>query len=327
MRVLVTGAAGFIGGHLAAAAAIAGHVVLGLDKRAANGAGEFESVTCDLLDRPALVSAVARFRPDAILHLAARTDLDETQDIRAYAANIDGVTNLLAAIREAGSVQRVVCTSSQLVHPIGYRAAHDQDYGETTTLYGRSKVETERLWRDADGADTTWCLARPTTIWGPRMNPHYVRWLGLIREGRYYHLSARPTRKSYGFVGNTVHQYLQLLTVPADRIHRRMFYLADYEPIALEDWADAFARELGARPIRSLPLAAGRLLALAGDVLQAVGFRRIPLTSFRLNNIRTPFQVDLSATESVCGPLPYTMEDGVRLTAEWVRGHWAAAPA
>lgn len=326
MKLLVTGSAGFIGSHAAAAAAAAGHQVLGLDVRPPLDDAVFPSVVCDLLDRAALVDAVRAFAPEAVLHLAARTDLHETRDITGYAANIDGVDNLLAAIREAGTVRRAICTSSMLVHPAGYRIAHDQDYSPTT-LYGQSKVETERRWRAADGAGTIWCFARPTTIWGPRMNPHYVRWLGLIRAGRYYHIGPRPTRKSYGFVGNTAHQYLQLLAVDAGRIHRRMFYLADYEPLVLEDWADAFARELQAPRIRTMPLAAGRMMARAGDVLERVGIRRVPLTSFRLNNIRNPYQVDLDNTRAVCGPLPYTMLEGVCITAEWVQRQWSAAAA
>jgi nucleoside-diphosphate-sugar epimerase len=325
MKLVVTGSAGFIGSHLATAAAAAGHVVLGLDRRVP-AAGAFESSVCDLLDRAALTGMMTAFRPDAVLHLAARTDLGETRDISGYAANTDGVSNLLAAIAEAGTVQRVICTSSQLVHRIGYRPQSEQDYSPET-LYGQSKVESECLWRSADGAGTTWCIVRPTTIWGPRMNPHYVQWLALIRDRRYYHIGPRPTFKSYGFVGNTAHQYLTLLGAPAERMHGRVFYLADYEPIALEDWADAFASELGAPPIRSLPLTAGRLLARGGDVLQAMGVSRVPLTSFRLNNIRTPYQVDVENTRAVCGALPYTMRDGVRITAAWVRQQWSGSAA
>jgi nucleoside-diphosphate-sugar epimerase len=115
-----------------------------------------------------------------------------------------------------------------------------------------------------------------------------------------------------------------LLTAPAEIIERRVFYLADYEPIGLEDWADAFARELGASRIRSIPLPVGRLMAKAGDLLQAAGLKRVPLTSFRLSNIRTPYQADLEATKAVCGPLPYSLEDGVRATTAWVRQVWAA---
>lgn len=326
MKLLVTGSSGFIGSHLADAAAAAGHGVLGLDTRPAADGARFEAVTCDLLDAPALVRHVRAFGPEAVLHLAARTDLHETRDIRGYATNMDGVANLLAAIAEAGTVQRVICTSSMLVHPAGYRVRHDEDYGPET-LYGRSKVETERIWRTADGAGTTWCFVRPTTIWGPRMNPHYVRWLALIRDGRYFHIGPRPTRKSYGYVGNTVHQYLKLLEAPADRMHRRLFYLADYEPTALEDWGDAFATALGAPPIRTMPLAAGRVLARGGDLLQRIGITRVPLTSFRLQNIRTPYQVDLENTRAVCGRLPFTTQDGVRITADWVRARWSAAAA
>src|SRR5690606_18593907 len=111
--------------------------------------------------------------PAAVLHLAARTDLDETTTIAGYAANTEGVSNLLAAVGATPSIARVVCTSSQLVCRMGYQPTHDGDY-QPTTIYGHSKVETERRWKAGDGAGRTWCLVRPTTIWGPGMNPHYL---------------------------------------------------------------------------------------------------------------------------------------------------------
>jgi GlcNAc-P-P-Und epimerase len=44
-----------------------------------------------------------------------------------------------------------------------------------------------------------------------------------------------------------------------------------------------------------------------------------PLTSFRLNNLLTETVLDLGMTETICGPLPYTPQEGVRLTVEWLR--------
>ena len=203
-RVLVTGQAGFIGRHLVRALLAEGRQVAGLDKRASGLSDRgYQEFVCDLLDAGATRRAVTGFAPDAVLHLAARTDLDETRDIGGYAANMRGVRHLLDAIDATPSVVRAVCTSSQLVCRIGYQPTSDEDYAPST-LYGESKVETERIWRGADGAGREWALVRPTTIWGPGMNPHYLRFFRMVRDGRYFHVGRGPTRKSYGYVRNTV---------------------------------------------------------------------------------------------------------------------------
>jgi nucleoside-diphosphate-sugar epimerase len=321
VTVLVTGGAGFIGHHLVEALTARGESVVAWDLRhPTRPAAGVEYGLVDLVDRDRFLRAFQALAPRFVVHLAARTDLDG-KTVADYPANVQGVENLVAAIAATPGVERVICTSSQLVCRIGYRPASDLDY-TPSTAYGESKVRTEQIWRGADGSGVPWCFVRPTTIWGPGMNPHYLRFFRMIREGRYFHVGGGPTFKSYGYVGNTVHQYLQLLDAPEGRIQRRMFFLADYEPLGLEEWAEAFRAALGAPPIRTLPRSVARGAALVGDVVNRLGFRRFPFNSFRLNNVLTAYQVDLSATREVCGPLPYTMADGVRQTVEWLREVW-----
>jgi hypothetical protein len=87
--------------------------------------------------------------------------------------------------------------------------------------------------------------------------------------------------------------------------------------LSLRDYTDGLAREMGAPGIRTVPLALARFLAVAGDALNACGFRRFPFNSFRLNNILTEYVFDLSSTEAACGPVPYTFEHGIEETAKW----------
>ena len=320
-RVLVTGSAGFIGRHLVRHLLAAGYEVAGIDKIASDWTADgYTEYVGDLLDATWLTKTVQAVAPAGIFHLAARTDLDETRDIAGYAANTEGVTNLLAAVAATPSVRRVICTSSQLVCRMGYTPRHDEDY-QPTTIYGQSKVETERRWRSADGAGRTWCMVRPTTIWGPGMNPHYLTFFSMVRDGRYFHIAGGPTPKTYGYVENTVQQYLRLLEAPADRVHRRTFYLADTPQISLEQWAEAFRAELGAKPIRSMPRLVARVLARTGDVISGAGVR-FPFTSFRLNNVITPSVVALDATNDVCGLPPVSLGAAVATTTRWLRRVW-----
>jgi GlcNAc-P-P-Und epimerase len=325
VKVLVTGSSGFIGHHLARQLVGQGMQVAGWDIRPPPPDSDgVDHRTVDLLDPEMVQRELAALAPEAVLHLAARTDLDG-RSIADYPANTSGVTHLLDAIGACPSVQRAICTSSQLVCRVGYRPVNEHDYAPSTP-YGGSKVRTEQLWRAADGAGRTWCVVRPTTIWGPGMNPHYVRFFELVRDGRYVHVGRGPTYKSYGFVGNTVHQYSRLLAAPAAAIAGRTFFLADYEPISLEAWADAFAAGLGAKPIRTVPLPLARAVARVGDAINLLGFTGFPFNSFRLGNVLTPYQVDLTATRELCGELPYTMSQGVAETVRWLHSRWSRLP-
>ncbi|MGT2434906.1 NAD-dependent epimerase/dehydratase family protein [Bradyrhizobium betae] len=313
MKVLVTGSSGFIGQAVARRLNAEGHDVAGLDNRPGTGTG----YVCDVLDAKRLGAALQDYAADAVVHLAARIDLDEKTDLAGYAANIEGVQNLIAAIANTPSVKRAIWTSSQLVCRVGYVPRHDTDYA-ATTLYGQSKVLTEQLVRQSDGAGREWCLVRPTTVWGPGMSAHYQRFLRMIQRGRYFHVGHTPLWKSYSYIDNIAFQYHRLLEAPVAQINRKTLYLADYDPIDLLTWSDAFQREFRSRPIPHVPPALARLVAHCGDLVNAAGLRRFPFNSFRLNNVLTQYRFDMRETEAVCGPLPYTMEQGVAETAKWL---------
>lgn len=67
----------------------------------------------DILDRARLPEIVTGCQSDVIIHLAARTDLNQKKDLNGYAANIAGVQNMLEAIESCRSVHRTMWTSSQ----------------------------------------------------------------------------------------------------------------------------------------------------------------------------------------------------------------------
>lgn len=283
-----------------------------------NPGGDAPFRRCDILDGPGLTRVFQEYQPQAAIHLAARTDLDEKRDISGYSANTTGVENLVAAIAATPSMKRCIFTSTQLVCRIGYIPKDDEDY-QPGTLYGQSKVLGEQAVRRTDGGGVEWCIVRPTTVWGPGMNPHYQRFFRLITKGLYFHVGHRPLYKSYGYVGNVAHQYLKLLEAPAQKLHRKTLYLADYQPLSLRDWADALQREMGARTIRTIPGPLAGFAARTGDIINALGMRRFPFNSFRLNNILTEYELDLSETEELCGPLPFDVEQGIKETVAWLR--------
>ena len=187
-KVLITGSSGFMGGHLIKLLATNNYEVLGIDHRVPQDQIRDDSfVLCDLLDIDKLQSVFAQYQPDVVVHLAARTDLDEKINLHGYATNIEGTENLTKIIADSGCVKRALFTSSQLVCRVGCIPVSDTDY-QPNNLYGESKVLTEKIVRRSKMPDVTWCILRPTTIWEEGMLPHYQRFLRLVQRGRFVHI-------------------------------------------------------------------------------------------------------------------------------------------
>ena len=316
-HILVTGGSGFIGTNLVELLRRHGHQVSNLDIKAP--AADSSSVRwhpVDLRDREGMIAAVVSIAPEVVVHLAARTDLDGA-GVSDYAANTDGVQNLIDAASRA-SVRRVLFASSRLVCRIGYQPTSPLDF-KPTTPYGESKVIGEKLVRAAARTSFDWAIVRPTSIWGPWFHVPYRNFFDAIRAGRYIHPRGLRIRKSFGYVGNSVHQLLQLMRAPREAVHGRMFYLADYEPIEVLDWGRRVQAAFGAAPIRQVPMSALRLLAGAGDALAWGGWKSVPLTSFRLDNLVTEMLHDTAALSEVCGALPFNVDAGVSQTVDWMR--------
>ncbi|HKM48923.1 MAG TPA: NAD(P)-dependent oxidoreductase [Terriglobales bacterium] len=318
-RIIVTGGSGFIGTNLIQHCFAGGHEVLNIDLRPPKDpAAPGSFVQADILDRHVLIETVRDFDPEYIIHLAARTDLDGTTD-GDYDANIQGVSNIVAASKEAPKLKRAIFASSMYVCKLGYVPRHDDDYCPHTA-YGHSKQVGEQLVRQQAGDKFCWTLVRPTSIWGPWFNVPYRGFFDTVRKGFYVHPTGYEIRRSYGFVLNTVVQISRLLEVAEnDMVHGKVFYVADYEPTDPLYWAQTIADRFGSRQIRRVPIAAMRLGARVGDFLKSAGMRNPPLSSFRLNNLLTNAVFDLNPTRQVAGDLPYTLEQGVQITVDWMR--------
>jgi GlcNAc-P-P-Und epimerase len=320
-RVIVTGGSGFIGSNLVEHLVAAGHNVVNLDiSRPRNPAARGRFIPLNILDRQVFVEAVRTFDPHYIYHLAARTDLEGRSDAD-YSANIDGVNNAVAAGLSARSLERMVFSSSMYVCRMGHVPNRDDEYCPHTA-YGQSKVLGERIVKREAADKFCWAVVRPTSIWGPWFAIPYISFFHAVRRGFYVHPKGHSMRRSYGFVLNTVWQLKQLMECADSRkVHRRMFYLADYEPVDPLRWAQIIADCFGSSKVREVPLGLLRLGARVGDVLKHAGMTTPPLFSSRLNNLLTNAVFDLSPIREVSGEQPYTLAEGVAITVDWMRQH------
>jgi nucleoside-diphosphate-sugar epimerase len=316
MKILITGASGFIGTNLLSHLVLLNYEVLNLDKKDPVNKSQVKYwKQVDILNYDDLVQIVIHFNPDYIIHLAARTDLDG-KTIDDYSANIIGVENILKAAKQVPGLKKIIITSSMLVCSLGYKPNDQFDY-HPTSIYGESKVITEKIvWNNQPDCD--WAIIRPTSIWGPWFGypSSYIKFFKMLIARQYFHIGRKLCTKTYGYVGNTAYQIERLLLCDTSNNNNKVFYLGDYDPTNIEEWANEIADILRYKIIR-IPYCVVFLTALFGDILGRINIS-FPMTTFRLKNMTTDNIVDLANTMQVAPDLPYSRIEGIHKTLEWV---------
>jgi len=139
MKVLVTGAAGFVGRHLTAHLEDHGDEVVGVDR--VDGP--------DLLDAPALAEVLRHVAPDAVYHLGGWSDVGASweEPLEAFRANAEGTLNLLQACVGSGSPRVLVVSSADIYGPVAPAQLPIRETAELCpiTPYAASKVAADYL--------------------------------------------------------------------------------------------------------------------------------------------------------------------------------------
>jgi nucleoside-diphosphate-sugar epimerase len=271
VRILVTGATGFIGARVARALRAEGHRVLGLARSAAAARAQVEQglepVRGDLAAPEGLAGLMRDARPDAVAHLAAEiaTQRDERLIRRV---NVEGTRALAEGCRGL-PLRRFVFLSSVVVgQPAGARLDEAQPL-VATTAYGRSKLEGEALLRAEQRAHgLPLVVVRPSHVYGAG------GWFAEITRDLHRHRFLIPgdgeNLWDVVHVDDVVRAVHLVLDAPADRLDGGLFHVVDDTPVTLNGFVARICAELGRRPPWHVPAAVARLVAGRGPVDAAV---------------------------------------------------------
>ncbi|MBM3784029.1 MAG: NAD-dependent epimerase/dehydratase family protein [Acidobacteria bacterium] len=260
MRVLITGAAGFIGSNLADRFLAGGHTVIGIDNFSTGqpeflvGARSSERFTLweqDLLDLDALAP---RFEGvDQVVHLAANADVRFGPDHpdRDLKQNVLATWNVLEAMRRNG-VQRIAFSSTGSVYGEStvIPTPEDAPFPVQTSLYGASKASAEALISAyAESFGFTAHIFRFVSILGERYTHGHVLdfYKALRRDPSSLRVLGDGTqRKSYLHVGDCVSAILAALEKATGKVN--IFNLGTDEYCRVTDSIGWITGYLGVEP-------------------------------------------------------------------------------
>jgi nucleoside-diphosphate-sugar epimerase len=288
-RILVTGAAGFIGQTLVEHLRRGGRDVLPVTR----------GVVAQMEDVDTVVHLAAR------AHVVAETAADPLEEFRRV--NVIG-TELLADAAVQCGVRRFVFVSSigVLGNDSGARAFTAADPAQPREPYAVSKWEAEQhLLQRVAGTATDAVIVRPPLVYGPGVKGNFLRLLKLVHSGLPLPFAGLEARRSFVGVQNLCGLLEACIDHPAAA--GRVLLAADGEDVTLPELLDAIARGLGrsARLFRVPWLLVESLASMAG--------RREDLA-----RLTGSLRVDTSETRQLLGWQPRVrFEPGIRAMAEW----------
>lgn len=324
---LITGATGFLGGHLAEACAVRGWNVKALarpsaDVHALQRSG-IEIVRGDLAEPQSLPTALEGV--EVVFHTAAKVgDWGPVEGYRQV--NVEGTRALLEAARSRRLLRFVHFSS------LGVYAARDH-YGTTEEEplplqhidgYTQSKVEAEQLalkYEAEHGVPVT--VLRPGFIYGPRDRTVLPRLVDNLRKGIVRYLGDGSQALNTIYVGNLVEA--AFLPLNNDRARGRVYNLTDGQRVSKRQFIEGIADGLGVpRPVGSVPMWLARMAAWGMEsVSRAIGTTEPPrLTQARLKFLGLNLDYSIERARLELGYTPrYTFAQGMAATIAWYKEH------
>jgi nucleoside-diphosphate-sugar epimerase len=330
VKVLVTGAAGFLGGHLVDMLLEHGDEVRALVRpveeasRLSKLAG-VEVVHGDLTDRESLKRAVQGVQ--RVYNVAAKTgpwglEKDYT------AVNVWGVADLITASMDAG-VQRVVHTSSITVygHHLHGIITEDHPFHAEDNPYSRTKIAGERLIADLvkeRGAPVV--IVRPAWIYGPRDTASFGRFVALVESGKGFLIGSGRNIVPVVYVRDVAQGLIKAGDADS-KVIGRAYTIADDRRVTQAEYLNTIADFLEVAPVtRKLPYFALYSAGRTAELLwQAMGRRKSappPVTTYGVTLLGGNQEFSIEKAQRDLGYRPEY--DVIRGVAEGVRWYLEA---
>jgi nucleoside-diphosphate-sugar epimerase len=305
VKILITGANGFIGTNLVAYLRdnVPGVEFLFLVRKKTGKPGElhWEELAQKNFDGV-----------NAVIHLAGLAhDTKNTLDDSAYYKVNFELTRLLYDYYLKSKADKFIFVSSVKAAADSVEGALTEDvHASPVTAYGKSKLQAEDYIRQLSLGvqDKTYYILRPCMVHGPGNKGNLNLLYKFAAKGLPYPLGAFNNKRSFLSIENFCFVCKELLT---RNIERGVYNLADDEPLSVKELFSVIGETIGRKaPVLNIPKGLVYAMAGVGDML------KMPLNTERLNKLTENYVVSNAKIKSALGidKLPVSVKEGITRT-------------
>ena len=328
MKILVTGASGFIGSFIVEEGLRRGMEVWAAMRSSSSRQylqdPRIRFIELNLGDEDQLRQQLGECQFDYVVHAAGATKCLDPNDF--YRINTEGTKNLVRALMALDMpVKRFVFVSSLSVFGAireqqPYEEIRESDTPQPNTHYGRSKLQAEQ-WLEQANPPFPWVVLRPTGVYGPRERDYFLM-AQSIKQHTDFAVGYKRQDITFVYVADVV----QAVFLACERGQSgRKYFLSDGQVYQSRTFSDLLRRELGSPWwIRiTTPLWVLRIVTCIGDRVGHWTGRISALNNDKYHILRQRnWRCDIEPARRELGYEPqYTLERGVPLTVAWYKDH------
>ena len=333
MRILVTGAAGFMGSHLVESLAAEDNDIVSLVKPGGDTSFISDTKTDiiygDLCDRDSLQAATEGV--EVVYHLAAIPKWEANVSQQQYVVvNIEGTRNLFEASALSGVKKVLFVSSLDTTGPsIDGNPVNEETEPRPKNIYGRTKLEGERIARDYyEKRALEVVIVRLPMVYGPRNLLHLKRYFSTVKSGYYPIVGNGDALMEFCYVKNAVGGLR--LAMEKGR-SGEIYFISDERSYQFKEVIEAIAEELEVDiKFIKMPIFVAKAMGFSVEILSKFlkfypfTFKETGRPAFSRNAVawmsKSSLFCDISKAKREIGyKAQHTLREGVRETAEWYK--------
>lgn len=326
MKILITGASGFIGSFIVEEALRRGFETWAAVRKSSSREylkdERIKFIELNLSSKAQLVEQLRGKDFDYVVHAAGVTKCLNKQDF--HRINTEGTKNLADALIETGMpLKRFIFVSSLSIFGAireqqPYTEILDTDTPQPNTAYGESKLAAEQWLREQ--ADVSWVVLRPTGVYGPRERDYFLM-AQSIAQHVDFSVGYQRQEITFVYVRDVVEAVL--LACEREGVEHKAFFLSDGEVYTSSDFSDLLQKEIGVRGVLHVkaPLWVLRAVcAVNGGVCSRLG----RLTTLNMDKYhilaQRNWRCDITPARELLGFDPqWQLARGVEETVAWYK--------
>jgi len=324
MKILITGASGFIGSFIVEEALKRGFETWAAVRRSSSREylqdERIHFIELNLSSKEQLVEQLREHQFDYVVHAAGVTKCIDKRDF--YRINTEGTKNLVTALLELQTpLKRFVFVSSLSVFGAireqqPYEEIRETDTPQPNTEYGRSKLEAER-W--LDNKEFPYVILRPTGVYGPREKDYFLMAKSIKQHSDF---AVGYKRQDITFVYVTDVVQAVFLALEKGQTGRK-YFLSDGQVYQSTTFSDLIHEELG-RPwwIRiTAPIWVLRIITFFGEYVGRMTGKISALNNDKFNILKQRnWRCDIQPAINELGYHPQVdLKEGVRRSIKWYK--------